>query len=93
MCAFGSAALLTSRHDGRVQAVPKIVGHLVDFVATVDLDGLSRGVKDDLAVAALLQVRFNFSASLSGNRVVDQIVENGEKLGAGHDAASRSAGI
>ena len=93
MSAFVLAAFFASSHDCRVQAITEIIGHLVNFVAAVDLDRLSRGVEDYLAVAALLQVGFNFSAGLSGNRVVDQIVENGKKLGAGHDAASRSAGI
>jgi hypothetical protein len=31
---------------------------------------------------------FDFEAGLSGDRVVDQIVEYRKKLGAGHDAAS-----
>src|SRR6185503_4675918 len=69
-----SAALFASCHDGSVQAVTKIFGHLINFVAAIDLDRFLSGVEDDFAVAAFLQVQLNFSAGLGGNRVVDQIV-------------------
>jgi hypothetical protein len=88
-----SAALFASCHDGGVQAVTKIFGHLINFVAAIDLDRFLSGVEDDFAVAAFLEVQLNFSAGLGGNRVVDQIVEDCKKLGAGHDAASTTEGI
>src|SRR5271156_2871271 len=39
-------------HDGGVEAFAQLVGDLVDLFALVDLDGLLRGVEDDLAVLA-----------------------------------------
>jgi hypothetical protein len=71
-----------------MQAIAKVVGHLIDLVASIDLDCLLGRVKDNFAVAAFLQVQLDFSAGLGGNRVVDQIVEDCKKLSAGHDAAS-----
>jgi hypothetical protein len=82
------AADFAARHDGGVQAVTKIFGHFVDFVAAVNLNCLAGGVEDDFAVAALLQVQFDLSSGLGGNRVVNQVIENGKKLSAGHAAAS-----
>jgi len=84
------AAVFAARHDGGVQPVTKIFGHFVDFVAAVNLNCFAGGVEDDFAVAALLQVQFDLSAGLGGNRVVNQVIENGKKLSAGHAAASRA---
>jgi hypothetical protein len=64
---FVSATIFASCHDGRVQAIAQIIGHLVDLVATIDLNRLLGGVEDDFAVAALLKVLFDFSACLGGN--------------------------
>ena len=45
-----SAAFLTARHDGGVQALAQIGGKVVDFVGAIDLDGFARGVEGDLTV-------------------------------------------
>src|SRR5271166_6081185 len=39
-------------HDGRLEASPKIVGQLVQFLVAVDLDRLARRVADHVAVVA-----------------------------------------
>src|ERR1039458_3545718 len=79
-----SAALFAAGHDGGVEALAEAGGQVVDLVGTVDFDGLARGVEDDLAVAAAPQVLLQLGARLGGHRVVDQVVEKGEKLSAGH---------
>jgi hypothetical protein len=66
-----STAFFASLHDGGVQAVTQIIGHLVDLMATIDLNRLLSRVEDDFAVAAFLQVQLDFSAGLGGNGVVD----------------------
>ena len=55
-------------HDGGVEPVAEAGGKLVDLVGAVDLDGLSRGVEDDFAVAALPMWRLN-SARVSAATV------------------------
>ena len=87
------AALFAAGHDGGVKPVAEVLRHLVNLVAAVNLNGLAGGVEDDLAMAAFLEVLFDFRAGLRSNRVVNQIVEDGKKLGAGHDAASSTEGI
>lgn len=88
-----SAAFFAASHDGGVQSIAKVLRHLVNLVGAVDLDRLASRVEDDLAVAALLEVLFDFGTGLRRNGVVDQFVEDGEKLSAGHDAASATEGI
>src|SRR5208337_2630428 len=78
---FRFAAL---RHNREMQALAYIGGQLVDFVAAENLDGLACGVEDDFAVAALFQVNFDLGARLGGNGLVEDVVENLEKLSAGH---------
>ena len=53
-------------------------------MGAVDFDGLSRGVEYDFAVAAAAQVSFEFGARIGSHGAVDQVVEKGEKLFAGH---------
>ncbi len=90
---LNSAAFFAAGHDGGVQSVAQTLGHFVDLMAPIDLYRFAGRVEDDFAVTAFLQVLLDFSASLGGNRIVDQIVEYGEKLGTGHDAASTFDGI
>jgi hypothetical protein len=82
-----SAALFAAGHDGGVETVAEAGGEIVDLVGAVDLDGLSGGVEDDLAVAAALQVQFQVGAHLGSDGVVDDVVEQGEKLRAFHFSA------
>ena len=62
-----SAAVFASSHDCGVQTITQIVRHLVNLMAPIDLNRLLRSVEDDFAVAAFLQVHFDFSAGLCGN--------------------------
>jgi len=82
--AGGSAALLAAGHDGGVEALAQAGWEVVNLMGSIDFDGLPRGVENDLAVPAAAQVGLQFGARLGGHRVVDQVVEKGEKLFAGH---------
>lgn len=79
-----SAALLATGHDSGVKALLQAGGQIINFMGAVDFDSLARGVEDDHAVAATAEVRLQFDAHLGGHRVVDQVVEMGEKLFASH---------
>jgi hypothetical protein len=79
-----SAALLASGHDGGVESFTQIGGQVVDFVGAVDFDGLAGGIEDDLAVSATAQMGLQLGAHIGGHLVVDQIVEKGKKVFAGH---------
>jgi len=83
------AAFLAARHDGRVQSVPKIVRQVIEFVRAVDFNRLARGVEDHFAMSALVQVLFQLGSRFSGDRVVDQVVEKGDELSAGHLVAPK----
>ena len=67
-----------------MKALSEVGGQVVDFVGAIDFNGLPRGAERDLAVVAAAQVLLQFGAGLGGYRVVDQIVEQREKLSAGH---------
>jgi hypothetical protein len=78
------AALFAAGHDGGVEAFLEVGGKIVKFMRAVDFDGLAGGVEDDLAVLAAVHVLFKLGARLGGDFVVDQVVEKGKKLFAGH---------
>ena len=80
-------ALLTPRHDGRVQALAEAGRQIVDLVGAVDLDGLASGGEGDFAMLAAMQMLLQFGAGLDGHFVVDQVVEQSQKFGAGHFSA------
>jgi hypothetical protein len=67
-----------------MQSFAHVGGQLVNLVAAKNLDSLSRGVENNLAVPAFLEVSFDLGARIRGNRLVDHVVENCKKLGAGH---------
>ena len=79
-----SAALFATSHNGGMQTFPKTGGHIVNLVRTVDLYRFAGSAKRDLAVFASSQVLLEVGAHFGGDRVVDQIIEQGEKLSAGH---------
>ncbi len=79
-----SAAFFAAGHDGGVEAFAEAGGHVVDLVGAIDLDGFAGGVEGDFAVLAAAQMLLEVGAHLSGNGVVDHVVEQGEKLSAGH---------
>jgi len=80
----GLAAFFAAGHDGGVEAVAEAGGEIVNLMGAVNLDGLAGGIEDDLAVAAFAEVGLQLGADLGGYRVVDQVVEQGEELFAGH---------
>jgi hypothetical protein len=79
-----SATLFTTRHDGRMKPLAKPWRQIVNLVRPVDLDRLSRGVEGDLAVLATMQMLLQIGADFGSYRVVDQVVEQSQKLSAGH---------
>ncbi len=89
----GSLAFFTAGHDGSVEAFLDAGGKRINLVRAVDLDGLAGGVENDLAVRAVAEVGLKFGARPGGHRVIDQIIEKGEKLFAGHLAIPVSLGL
>ena len=81
---FGSAAFFTAGHDGGVEALAQVGRQVIDFVGAVDFDGLAGGAEGHLAVVAAAQMFLQVSAHFSGHRIVDQVIEQGEELSAGH---------
>lgn len=79
-----SAAFFAAGHDGGVEALAEIGGKVVDLVGTIDLYGFAGSVEDDFAVAALVKMLFDLGTRFSGNGVVNHVVEQGDKFGAGH---------
>ena len=79
-----STAFLAAGHDGGVEAFAEAGGKVVDLVGTVDFNGLARSVENHLAVPAAAQVGLQFCARFGSHRIVDQVVEKGEKLFASH---------
>ena len=67
-----------------MQTLPKTGGHIVYLVRTIDLNGLAGSTERDFAMLAPAQVRLQVGTHLGRNRVVDQVVEQCEKLSAGH---------
>jgi hypothetical protein len=67
-----------------MQTLAKTGGHIVNLVGPVDLYRFAGSAQGDLAVFASAQVLLQVGAHFGGDRVVDQIVEQGEKLSAGH---------
>jgi hypothetical protein len=82
--ASSSAAFFAARHDGGVEAFTEAWGQVIDFVRSIDLDGLARGVESHLAVFAAMQVLLQFNACLRTYRIIDQVVEEREEFSAGH---------
>ena len=80
----GSAAFFAAGHDGGVEAFAEAGGHVVDLVGAVDFDGLAGGRESDFAVLAALEVLLQVGAEGGRHRVVNEIVEKGEELCAGH---------
>ena len=79
-----SAAFFAAFHDGGVEALSEARGQVVDFVGAVDFNGFAGGVEGDFAVLASAQVLLQVGAHLRGDGVVNQVVEQSEKLSAGH---------
>src|SRR5271166_2179976 len=79
-----SATPFAAGHDGVVEAFAKARRHFVDFVGAVDLDRLARGFEGDLAMLAAVQMFLEVSAQLCRGGIVDQFIEKGKKLSAGH---------
>lgn len=59
-------------------------GQVIQLMRPVNLNRLTGGVKDHLAGSAVAQMLLQIGARLGGQRVVDQIIEKGEKLFAVH---------
>lgn len=83
---IGSASFFASFHDGGVEAFAESGGQIVDLMGAVYLDGFAGGVEGHFAVFAAAQVGFEFGARFGGHGAVDQVVEQGQKLGTGHFA-------
>ena len=81
---FVLAAFFATGHDGGVEALAQVGRKIVDLVGAIDFDGFAGGAEGDLAVLAAAQVFLQVGAHFGGYRVVDQIVEQSEKLSAGH---------
>jgi hypothetical protein len=79
-----SAAVFAAGHDGCVEAFADGVGEFVYFVAAVDFDGLPRGAQRYLAVVASSQMLLQLGSGLRRDIVVNQFVEQRQKLCAGH---------
>ncbi len=77
------AAFFAPGHDGGVEAVAEAGRHLVELVGAVDLDGFAGRREGDLAMLAALEVLLEVGPHRDGS-VVDHVVEQGKKLGAGH---------
>jgi len=67
-----------------VKSFAKVVGQLVNIVRPVNFDGLACRVEDHFAVFALVHMGLNFGANRGGDAFVNQIVEESNKLSAGH---------
>ena len=67
-----------------MEAFAEVWRQVIDLVGAIDLDGFAGGVEDDFAMAALVKMLFDLGARFSGNRVVDEVVKQGDKFGAGH---------
>lgn len=81
-----STAFFASGHDGCVEAFAEAGGEFVDLVRAVDLNGLARGVQGDFAMLAAFEVLLELGAGFWRNRVVDEVVEEGEEFRTGHFA-------
>jgi len=60
-----------------METLAKTGGHIVDLVGTINLYRFAGSAKRDLAVFASAQVLLQVGAHFGGDRVVDQIVEQG----------------
>jgi hypothetical protein len=67
-----------------MEAFAEAYREFVNLVGAVNLDSLAGSVENHFAVAAAAQVSLQFGAHLRGYRVVNQIVEDCEKLFTGH---------
>ncbi len=81
---MGLAAFFAAGHDGGVEALAEAGRHFVELVRAIDLDGFAGGAEGDFAVLAAAHMLLEVGAHLPGGGVVDQVVEQGKKLGAGH---------
>ncbi len=81
-----STAFFTAGHDGGVEAFAEAGGELVDLVGTIDFNGLAGGIKGDFTVLAALEVLLELGAGFGRHRIVDEVVEEGEKFRTGHFA-------
>lgn len=79
-----SSALFTAGHDGGMESFAQFVGKPELFMGAIELDSLERGVENHLAVFAASDVGLQFGTQLRAQFIVDQVVEQGQKLGAGH---------
>src|SRR6185437_7603892 len=79
-----SGIVFASRHDGCVEALAQVSGELIYLVGAVDFYRLARGVENHLAVPALVHMLLDLGAQFRGHAVVDQVVEEVQKLSAGH---------
>jgi hypothetical protein len=76
--------LFAAVHDGGMETVAQVVRKPELFMGAIDFNRLERGVKNHLAMFAVPNVCLQFGAQLRAQFIVDQVVEQGHKLGAGH---------
>jgi hypothetical protein len=81
---FESTAVLAAGDDGLVKTLAYGVGQFVHLVALVELDGHFRRAQGNFTVLAPAEMFLHFHAGLGGNGIVDQFVEQCNKLGAVH---------
>jgi len=86
----GSAAFFAAGHDGGVEAFAEIGGKVVNLVGKIDLDGFAGGVEDNFAVSALVKMLFDLGARFGGNGIVNQVVKQCDKFGAGHASTPKN---
>ena len=67
-----------------MEAFTKAGWQIVDLVLPINLNSLACRIECYYAVITALQVFLQVSSHLRGHRVVDQVVELGQKLSAGH---------
>jgi hypothetical protein len=82
-----SAAFFAAGHYGGVEALAEAGRQVVNFMRPIDFNGLAGGAEGDFAVAAPVQMLVQLGASLHSHFIVNEVVEEGEKLCAGHFSA------
>ena len=78
------AALFAASHDRGVQPFAQTSRHIVNLMRAIDFDCLAGGAERHFAVLATAQMLLQVGAHFGSHRIVDQIIEQGEKFSAGH---------